>query len=362
MGLPKRHLSDQKLQIDALDGLRGLAVFIVFLSHSSNRGWHLIPGIDFYGTGKSGVFLFFLLSAFLLSRNLCRKPGPFFTRQKATSYWLRRILRIYPLYLLYLSLAVLNHYYGSAEHSFEPKMPPELALDHALLQAGVSISWSIPVEFKYYVILPFIAWGLGKLLNVNWILAACMAIVSIAIVNVAFPPQDAVVNDIRTAPYLAIFIIGSYLGVLHSRDTAVSPKVKAASLVLLPMALCALVYATPLFQSWLSGERVAGNLTHRWFIYYGLAWGGLLVSCLYGYRWIGKIFEFPPLKFLGLISFGFYLWHQTMIHLTRIYFPEVDPTLKAWIAFTAALGVSVITYYLIEAPMSRIGSSRKTEG
>ena len=55
-----RDISDNKLQINSLDGLRGLAVLAVFLSHTSNKGIFLIPNADFSGIGKSGVFLFFV--------------------------------------------------------------------------------------------------------------------------------------------------------------------------------------------------------------------------------------------------------------------------------------------------------------
>src|SRR5690606_3191773 len=53
--------------VDALDGLRGLAVLIVMASHWSNAGVDLLPW-SMAGTGKSGVYLFYVLSAFLLAR------------------------------------------------------------------------------------------------------------------------------------------------------------------------------------------------------------------------------------------------------------------------------------------------------
>src|SRR3546814_17702763 len=52
---------------DALDGLRGLAVLIVIASHLSLLGFGLVPGLPVGGIGKSGVYLFFVLSALLLT-------------------------------------------------------------------------------------------------------------------------------------------------------------------------------------------------------------------------------------------------------------------------------------------------------
>ena len=57
---------------DALDGLRGLAVLVVIASLMSLLGF--LPGVQAGGMGKSGVYLFFVLSAFLLTRVLLDRP------------------------------------------------------------------------------------------------------------------------------------------------------------------------------------------------------------------------------------------------------------------------------------------------
>ena len=65
--------------LDALDGLRGLAVLVVIGSHLSNVGMLPRPGLS--GTGKSGVYLFFVLSAYLLTRILLQRPLPHYGSQ-----------------------------------------------------------------------------------------------------------------------------------------------------------------------------------------------------------------------------------------------------------------------------------------
>ena len=57
-----REITNQKLYVHSLDGLRGLAVMAVFLSHTSLSGHKALPFINSAGTGKIGVFLFFILS------------------------------------------------------------------------------------------------------------------------------------------------------------------------------------------------------------------------------------------------------------------------------------------------------------
>lgn len=87
LAMLSRNITEKRYQIDALDGLRGFAALLVVMSHTSNEGMHLIPFLDFRGTGKSGVFLFFLLSSFLLSIPLLAKGSKSFSIPVMTNYW-----------------------------------------------------------------------------------------------------------------------------------------------------------------------------------------------------------------------------------------------------------------------------------
>ena len=150
-----RKTSTARLQLDALDGLRGVAVLIVVLSHLSNAELFLLPGLDFRGTGKYGVFLFFVLSAFLLTRPLLGSSFPLADAKGWARYALRRILRVFPLYWLAL---LVN--WGVTQWAPTPAMP-SLSTDelvrHLLLQEGKGVYWTIPVECSYYLVLPFVA-------------------------------------------------------------------------------------------------------------------------------------------------------------------------------------------------------------
>jgi peptidoglycan/LPS O-acetylase OafA/YrhL len=54
----------------SLDGLRGIAVLFVLLSHASNMNVYLRPFIRFEHTGKARVYVFFLVSAYLLDKQI----------------------------------------------------------------------------------------------------------------------------------------------------------------------------------------------------------------------------------------------------------------------------------------------------
>ena len=99
------------MTIPALDGLRGLAVLLVLLSHMSLHGINIIEPLDFSGIGKAGVYLFFSLSAFLLTWQAVQSGNE---ATRSSRYWLgyavRRIVRIYTLNLvaLIVSLALFT--------------------------------------------------------------------------------------------------------------------------------------------------------------------------------------------------------------------------------------------------------------
>jgi len=65
-----KELSRQPNRLAALDGLRGVAVLFVLLSHTSPYFPSIHPAFNFKGAGKYGVYLFFLLSAYLLDRQI----------------------------------------------------------------------------------------------------------------------------------------------------------------------------------------------------------------------------------------------------------------------------------------------------
>lgn len=127
----------------ALDGARGLAVLLVLMDHTSDSGMKVF-GIDINRTGKYGVYLFFVLSAFLLTYQFFIKSTDDLAKAKTwLNYGFRRFMRIFPLYALVL---VILH--------------PGAVMTHLLLRDGRGPFWTIPVEVKYYMLLPFIVLAL----------------------------------------------------------------------------------------------------------------------------------------------------------------------------------------------------------
>jgi peptidoglycan/LPS O-acetylase OafA/YrhL len=93
-------------RIPALDGLRGLAILAVLSTHASfwisDTGFGRVA-VRLMSIGTYGVDLFFVLSGFLITQILLRTRD---AQNRASSFYSRRTLRIFPIYYLTLLLAL----------------------------------------------------------------------------------------------------------------------------------------------------------------------------------------------------------------------------------------------------------------
>jgi peptidoglycan/LPS O-acetylase OafA/YrhL len=150
---------DEGKRLPALDGLRGLAVLLVLLDHASDAHLRIFPAANMNRAGKYGVYLFFVLSAFLLTHLLLLRPAAELARARTwINYAVRRFLRIFPLFALVLAVLVIIH--RLKWHDF---------FTHILLRDGKRQFWTIPVEVKYYMILPLVAVTLSWLRERRWL-------------------------------------------------------------------------------------------------------------------------------------------------------------------------------------------------
>lgn len=186
-------------RIAVLDGLRALAILLVLFRHGAISLQYSYPVIysDVVGetfsnwmlNGWVGVDLFFVLSGFLLGYHLIRSWSQgngsrvlFFGK-----YWLKRILRTFPLYYVVILIVALN-IVPLYEHSSE-NLQGELIKHVLFLQDyyGTNLLtplWSLATEEKFYLICPLLLWGIMKLhsINKNYALITLMALCLIPMV------------------------------------------------------------------------------------------------------------------------------------------------------------------------------------
>ena len=332
------------VRIPALDGLRGIAVLLVLLAHSSNVGLRLAPALDFSGVGRTGVFLFFVLSAYLLSSQILQRESREIRRPRTwVRYLVRRFLRVYPAYLAWICL-----YFGLRRTLvIEPFSSWTLGDvgEHLVLLRGDRHLWTIPVELRWYLALPPIVVALRLLGGVR---SRALAVLLLALLaRLRWPPD----YPIALGPYLPIFLAGVLAAVLaeagipHRRWGALFVVVGATGLALHLPAL------------W--------GVDHRAFHLAFVRQAALAATLLFGLAWSGpslrRPFELRVLRWIGSISYSAYLGHLFVLVVAERYCPGPRP-----LAFIAFLGGSLllgwISHIALERPFARIWGHLATPG
>ena len=308
--------------LKSLDGVRGLAVLLVLLSHFSHQKIPFTQSVDFIGIGKAGVYLFFALSAFLLTLPFLKKGNAYsVTRYTLLNYFWRRVLRIYPLYLLILGASIITTLYfdGLAKNSSYNIRLHEL-LPHILLTEGKGIFWSIPVEFKYYFVLPLLA-IVFRSLGGDILKCGALTLVLIIFATWLYPPTLAPSNTVTLGYYLPIFFLGSYTAVLylHLEQVASRNQRQVADVVAFIMLIAALLTVPDIWNA-LAQQKIPYWYFTRSFMLYGCIWSLLILCALIGDGFVARIFSTLPIRYLGLISFSVYLLHLPAILLTKFLF------------------------------------------
>jgi peptidoglycan/LPS O-acetylase OafA/YrhL len=335
----------------ALDGLRGIAVLLVILSHASLSGIDMIPGVDMSGTGKSGVWLFFVLSSFLLMHQFLTLDAE--RRLDGAAWWRyawRRLLRIYPLYVVFLLVCWLV-----PVKTLIPSMTGADVLVHLAVIDAQWHTWSIAVELKYYLLLPFLVLAYVHVARRRFIAATLLAGVGIGVREWLAPEFHVY----ALSTYLAIFLTGSWLAIAHrhlsEHSVSRSPVFRRACGVVALVLFALLMAMTPSIWGRLLDTAIPLNHWHRSYTLFALLWGGVLLGALHAPSVVQKAFAWLPLRVLGVVSFSAYLWHAIVLENLG-WLPDWGAGARAALVFAAIVVVSVVSYLLIERPFLRIGA------
>ncbi|MDQ3016387.1 MAG: acyltransferase [Bacteroidota bacterium] len=337
----------------SLDGLRGIAVILVLLSHASNNDFFFWDGLTFYGIGKGGVYLFFTLSAFLLDRQIVHALSQGIANSSFWQrYFLRRVLRILPLLLV--SLVIF--YYLSRIGVSSPIEYLQDIVRHFFLMDGRSIYWSVPVEFKYYLISPLLLvlcqkafyWNLKKI----GLLFTILVLIALA--------YDLLIgfHKLNTLKYLVVFLSGTYIaiGTYHSQFPSIK-KTIAGALGFSALIIC--LMANPYYVDELLGISPTNN-GRQMLIVYSFLCLIMLSAALYDNNAFKSFLQMKWLRFIGIISYSVYLFHMPVIEILKKDFILIPSELKIYVYLIITIMVSTITYLCIEKPLSRLMLRKQT--
>lgn len=165
--------------IPALDGLRGLAILLVIVFHFTvtDRGADGIRRVVLHATsaGWVGVDLFFVLSGFLITSILLDARG---TEGYFRNFYMRRVLRIFPLYYgtLLVAFVLLPLFHRVAVQN-EWALWVYVANFFPARGSAFIHFWSLAVEEQFYMVWPAVVLLLGR----RWLMGICCAVIATAL-------------------------------------------------------------------------------------------------------------------------------------------------------------------------------------
>jgi peptidoglycan/LPS O-acetylase OafA/YrhL len=363
-----------------LDVLRGIAVGMVLLNHLPSRsanGWVRMLSAPFNMAYWSGVDLFFVLSGYLVGGLLISELSRY-GRIDLKRFWLRRGLKIWPSYYLYLAVLVLltalfyvDHTRSGAQRAGLMVNAPKVIylqnyfnsskLPYTSLMIG-NHTWTLAVEEHFYFLLPLTLVAAGRRWRTVIPAAAFLLLIGCLAIRVLtyHEPMDWVWDHEVTHKRIDSLFWGVFLVYLMRERPEFAAAVGRHRGAVLATGL---LLITPMFVEPLKSPFVVT----LGFSLLALGYGCILlafVSVKPHEGVLGKMISSLPsraLAWLGFWSYSIYLWHYDLIHLftylgstdsdgaSRASSVQADTMDLGYLIASVALGA--LMGHLIEGPV-----------
>lgn len=363
----------------ALDGLRGLAILMIFLFHyggSLHSSRSFIRFIDFLTGGCwAGIVLFFALSGFLITGSLWDKNH---SRHRLRNFYIRRALRILPLYFLALSAAAVTAVLAGATlrqlkpffvFAFFLQNLPHLAAYalHNPSPLPLHHLWTLAVEAQFYLFWPIILFFAHSRRHALRLSLWCLALSEFFVLAIYTLPA---LSEVRAAHLYDHFLLtqsaalalGCAASLAMGNRSDPSGRKPSTHRVVRK-------YASPAFFTGLGIFFVIGFHAHSLrLISAPQYWLGLPAISLAAAATIPlvlrsglprKVFSLAPLGWLGRISYAFYLFHILLepvfdrlgAQITHTNTGDTYHIARALVAFVITCAVSWLSFHLFETPI-----------
>lgn len=320
-------------RLDNLDALRGLCAILVFFQHALplkllGSGFFLNTPTFYIDIGRIGVGAFFLVSGYVI---------PFSIRENSTlrSFWIGRLFRLWPAYIVSIVLALMLNVEESRSLA-----PSSMILNLTMLQQffGVrnilGVFWTLQIELIFYFVISLmllsrVIHDYNKVRSIFYFfLAATVALALMRfILGIKFP--------VALLIGLSLMFYATDLRFCRIRGVKTSYFRMAALVVVLSVA-CRLAYGA---------ELDLDENPYRFILAY--------VAALGLFIFFEKCTAAPrQLVFFGVISYSFYLMHPIVLHVLH---GANFSSLNLAVAFAVTVGVSMLSWQLIEKPFQRLG-------
>lgn len=337
----------------SMEGLRGFAVFLVFLVHfaSLSHPWltegaasaHFVDAV--HTIGNAGVDLFFVLSGYLIYGSLIRRQVAFLP------YMRQRIKRIYPAFSVVFAIYLLLSFAMPAQSKIPAgayEASRYLIANFILLpglfpiDAMITVAWSLSYEMFYYIVLPatILAFGL-RARRPYWrvIFFAAVGVMILVVCAVWGGP-------VRMIMFIAGILM--YEALANDRVPALRGEV---ALLLLIVGLAATLIDFP---------GALGGILHSLIL--AVTFSALCFSCFKSpQQGLTRAFTWSPMRWLGNMSYSYYLLHGLALNAGFKVLGKFVPTVSNEPLFLAAtlapmflltLIPTTLLFLFVERPLS----------
>jgi len=338
------------------------AMMIVGLHLKASFVWPILAHVP--AVAVQGVSFFFVLSGFILTHVYSARPLPGFR-----SFMTARFARLWPVHVAAL-LLLLTCVRGDSITFEGPGIFNRwvsLAVNLMLIQSWFptllhefsynSVSWSISTEMAFYAAFPLLLFGRRK----HWLMCVAISILSLAWVLLTATlihlpaegnPETVTMSSFTYTTPLSRsveFVTGMSAYGLWSRFIRQQTiPIWAYTVVEVATVIGAAAWFSRYFWVTLADIGSMGALPY-WFGDAGSFWVfAILIIVFAGSKgWLGKLVGLPLFVWLGKISFSVYMFHQILIKIFALSFPQWASPLNYMCALIA---VSAASFYLIEEP------------
>ena len=347
-----------------IDGLRAIAILLVV-------GFH--AGVAQLSGGFIGVDVFFVISGYLITGLLAReheRNG----RIDILDFYARRARRLMPALSVVLAATLVagavllvpvgeqqelaqsaisasgflaNVFFWRSQSSYFAGPSDEIPLLHL---------WTLAVEEQFYIVWPLAMIAVAALARrfgmpaPAWTVAALVVASLVSFAGCVWLTPSRATLTFYTTPFRAWeFGLGALLALTarHWLAAARSPPAPAVGGVLIAAGLAAVVLAGVWFDrsTVFPGAAAAVPVLGTTAVIAGLGFArGSLAA---------RLLASPPMVGIGKLSYSWYLWHWPLLALARAAMPGEASASRDLVLVLVALGLSAITYRLIEEPIRR---------
>jgi peptidoglycan/LPS O-acetylase OafA/YrhL len=349
--------STDKRHNHALDGLRFFAFLLVFFFHALQWSpWGQLPFIRF---GYLGVPIFFVLSGFLIGGILLdlkekTRPG-FGLGAKLKTFYIRRALRIFPVYYLFIAILALLFVLS--------RRPDKIMSDSFFwhltyltnfrsFAAGMDHVrqghfWSLAVEEHFYMLAPLVVLLVSPRTLVRLLVGIIVAVaVTRAVIDHSGSSRDFAVLSPMQFDLLGL---GIATAIIERKGQIAGIGARGLRWIGLCGAIFFVLYITHFYRPvYGTGGLFAtfGSLS------LGLATAALVLTLWQRPAWsVSRVLAFRPFAYFGQISYGLYLFHPNCLGWSSKYFGTFNLT-NAWVGLAITLAVAMLSWHLFEKPIN----------